>query len=396
MKFDINHYQGREQSFVKHLFLAKYLEQAAYKLFQGRSPVFNFVDAFAGPWRNSDSESLSDTSFALALKTLENVRRILTSSGRPNLRIRFRFCEQNPNSFIKLRAFAEVNTKFDIKVFSGTFEDNLEEIREACNDISDSFTFTFIDPTGWKVDSGQIFSFLKDLRGEVLFNFMSEHVNRHAGWNGVAESFGRFLANPAWRPAFESFPDNVSNEEKVLRLFKLKMKESGAATHLPDIVIRKPRANRTKMRLILGTHNAHGVSVFREVQAQVEKEAIRTRQNIKTTESGQPSLFSDEQIIDFEAQREGVGCQKNLDAAAEALLSLVKLKPGIAFESVAPLVMEQIPVRETNVKDIAVEQHKAGNLIFDLPPRRRKPQASTRFFPATSELRDDKRIRCPS
>lgn len=37
MRLNINHYQGREQSFIKHLFLQKYLENAAYKLFQGRS-----------------------------------------------------------------------------------------------------------------------------------------------------------------------------------------------------------------------------------------------------------------------------------------------------------------------------------------------------------------------
>lgn len=389
MRLNINHYQGREQSFIKHLFLQKYLENAAYKLFQGRSPVFNFVDAFAGPWRNSDSESLSDTSFALALTTLENVRRILANLGHSNLRVRFRFCEKNPESLAKLQAFAESKTDFDIKVFSGAFEDNLAGIQAACRDVRDSFTFTFIDPTGWNVDSRPIFSFLKDLRGEVLFNFMSEHVNRHAGWDGVATSVGRFLADPAWRPAFEALPD-VSNEEKVLRLFKAKMKEAGAATHLPDIVIRKPREDRIKMRLILGTHNSHGVSVFRDVQALVEKEAIRTRQNIKITESGQPSLFSEGQIIEFEAQRDGVGCAANMGWATETLLGLVRSQPGIAFESAAPLIMEQVPVRETHVKDIAVTQHKAGFLHFDLPPGKRKPQASTNLYPAASEAADDR------
>ncbi|ABA06089.1 conserved hypothetical protein [Nitrobacter winogradskyi Nb-255] len=183
MRLNINHYQGREQSFIKHLFLQKYLENAAYKLFQGRSPVFNFVDAFAGPWRNSDSESLSDTSFALALTTLENVRGILTNLGHSNLRVRFRFCEKNPESLAKLQAFATSKTDFDIKVFSGAFEDNLSGIQAACSDVRDSFTFTFIDPTGWNVDSRPIFSFLKDLRGEVLFNFMSEHVKSCGmGW----------------------------------------------------------------------------------------------------------------------------------------------------------------------------------------------------------------------
>lgn len=382
MRPNIDYYQGREQSFIKHLFLQKYLENAAYKLFQGRSPVFNFVDAFAGPWRNSDSESLSDTSFALALTTLDNVRRILANVGHPNLRIRFRFCERNPESLAKLQAFAAGKTEFDIKVFSGAFEDNLEGIRAACSDIRDSFTFTFIDPTGWNVDSGPIFSLLKELRGEVLFNFMSEHMNRHAGWDGVAESVGRFLADPAWRPSFEGLPD-MSNEEKILRLFKTKIKEAGAATYLPDIAISKPRENRIKMRLILGTHNQQGVSVFRDVQAIVEKEAVRTRQTIKTTESGQPSLFSDDQIIEFEAQRDGVGCPAKMGMAAETLLNLVQAQPGITFHDVAPRVMEQVAVRETNVKDIAVDQRKAGLLNFDLPPRKIKPQADTRFYPAS-------------
>jgi len=382
MQPNIDHYQGREQSFIKHLFLQKYLENAAYKLFQGRSPVFNFVDAFAGPWQNSDSESLSDTSFALALTTLENVRRILANLGHSNLKVRFRFCERNPESLAKLRAFAASKTDFDIKVFQGAFEDNLAGIEAACRDIRDSFTFTFIDPTGWNVDSRPIFSFLKDLRGEVLFNFMSEHVNRHAGWDGVATSVGRFLADPAWRPAFEALPD-ISNEEKVLKLFKARIKEAGAATHLPDIVIRKPREDRIKMRLVLGTHSSHGVSVFRDVQALVEKEAIRTRQNIKTIESGQLSLFSEEQIIEFEAQRDGVGCPENIRAATVELDGFVRAQPGIMFESAAPLVMERVAVRETHLKNIAIAQRKAGFLSFDLPPKKQKPQPKTKLYPAS-------------
>jgi three-Cys-motif partner protein len=158
MQPKIDYYTGREQSYIKHLFLKRYLESAAYKLFQGRSPVFNFVDAFAGPWRSSDTASMSDTSFALALSTLENVRGILEKLGRPGLQVRFRFCERNPASVAKLQAFAAAKPDFDIKVFSGSFEANLTGIQAACRDIYNSFTFTFIDPTGWDVDSRQIFS----------------------------------------------------------------------------------------------------------------------------------------------------------------------------------------------------------------------------------------------
>jgi three-Cys-motif partner protein len=380
MRPKIELYNDREQSYIKHLFLVKYLESASYKLFQSRSPVFNFVDAFSGPWKNTDNESLSDTSFSLAISTLENVRRILGSLGRQGLKVRFRFCERNRESVAKLQAYVAGKPDFDIRIFPGDFEDNLTAIRAACHDIPDSFTFTFIDPTGWDVDSGPIFEFLRELRGEVLFNFMSEHVNRHAGWEGVAASVGRFVANPDWRPAFESLPSG-SNEEKILRLLKAKMKEAGAATYLPDIAIRKPREDRIKMRLILGTHNRQGVEVFRKVQEDVEKDAVRMRQAIKTAESGQSSLFSDEQIVDFEAQRAGVGCPANLQSAQQALLQAASAQPGTAFSSLAVNMMEQIPVRTTHLNKIAMELRKLGSLRFELPQGKRTPQSDTKIFP---------------
>ncbi|HET7410313.1 MAG TPA: three-Cys-motif partner protein TcmP, partial [Paracoccaceae bacterium] len=201
---NIELYQGREQSFIKHLFLQKYLENAAPKLFLGRSAVLSFVDAFAGPWGNADTQSFSDTSFSLAISTLEGVREFLANRYNKDLKVRFRLCERNRAAVARLEAFAATRSAFDIKVFSGSFEENLPAIRATCSDIQNSFTITFIDPTGWNVDSRPIFEFLKALKGEVLFNFMAEHVNRHAGWDGVQASFGRFLADPDWRPAFDA------------------------------------------------------------------------------------------------------------------------------------------------------------------------------------------------
>ena len=84
---EIERYQGREQSYIKHLFLNKYLEEAAFKLLQSRSTLatFNFVDAFAGPWRVSDDDKFLDSSFSQAVGTLEGVRRTLTRMGRSEL-----------------------------------------------------------------------------------------------------------------------------------------------------------------------------------------------------------------------------------------------------------------------------------------------------------------------
>lgn len=372
----IENYQGREQSFIKHLFLNKYLESAAYKLFQGRSPVFNFVDAFAGPWRVSDTNKYSDASFSQAIETLDSVRRSLIDMGRPGLKVRFRFCERNPASVAKLQQFAAQKPDFDIQVFSGAFEDNLDGIRTSCRD---GFTFTFIDPNGWNVESSKVFDFLRNLNGEFLFNFMAEEVNRHAGYDGVADSVGRFLADPAWKATFEALPES-SNETKILQLLKAKMKEAQVATYLTGMAIRKPREDRIKMRLILGTHSGFGVEVFRTVQEKVEKEAVRTRHVIQTEESGQSQLFPEEQIIAFETDRDGVGCSAHVGSATELLLRTVSQRPGIAFGPLASEAMEQVPVRTTHLNKIAATNRKAGLLRFDLPNGKRTPSPETKLW----------------
>ena len=47
---DVGHYEGREQTYLKHFFLEKYLERVAYVI--GFSyPEFVYVDGFSGPWR---------------------------------------------------------------------------------------------------------------------------------------------------------------------------------------------------------------------------------------------------------------------------------------------------------------------------------------------------------
>jgi three-Cys-motif partner protein len=375
----LEQYRGREQSFIKHEFLTQYLQAASYKTLQGRSNVFNFVDAFAGPWRVSD-ENYSDASFNQALQTLEAVRADLARMGLSGLRIRFCFCERRPDAVVHLRAYAEKHSRFEIHVFEGSFEDNLTGIADACRD---GFTFTFIDPTGWDIRSEPVFEFLKARDGEFLLNFMSEHVNRHAGWDQVSESFGRFSADPDWQDEFAALPSKLSNEERVLLLMKRKIKSMGAATYLPDIPILKPRENRIKMRLILGTHSRKGVEVFRDVHGKVELSEIQTRNTISRSETGQLGLWS--QAEDSENQQRAVGIgSSNQQSAARDLISKALASGQARFDDLAVLVMEHCAMRLTNTKDLLVAMRNEGMVAFDLPGRTKKPQPDTTIL-ATSK-----------
>ena len=69
---DAAYYHGREQTYVKHFFLEKYLEKVAYIIGYDQSN-FVYVDGFSGPWKSADEES-EDTSFLIAINKLKQVR----------------------------------------------------------------------------------------------------------------------------------------------------------------------------------------------------------------------------------------------------------------------------------------------------------------------------------
>lgn len=383
MASDLKLYRNREQTYIKHKFLTKYLQAAAYKTLHGY-PAFNFVDAFAGPWNVSDEEDYSDASFHQAINTLEAVRKDLQGRKNGALKLRFYFCERRTDAAERLREYAQKRSNFEIHVFSGAFEDNLDAIPES---IPDGFTFTFIDPTGWDIRNEDVFKFLLKHKGEFLLNFMSDHINRHAEYEKVSAAYGRFLADPEWENEFAQLPDDWNNEKRILHLLKAKMKEAKVAKYLPDFPILMPAKERLKMRLILGTHSAKSLEVFRDVQAKVERDEIAIRNSIRDNNSNQKGLFSDDYIAEFQQEREGVGCAKYLDQAKDGILEALQSHGASKFAELSSRVMDKFPIRLTQTKSLLCDMKKEGLVNFKLPPRKYKPQDDTRIaLPPKNDL----------
>ena len=376
MAAGVEQYRGREQSFIKHEFLTEYLQAAAFKTLQGRSRTFNFVDAFAGPWEVSDTEDLSDTSFSQALDTLEAVRVHLAKMKMSGLRIRIFLCERRKQAVAELQRYAADNSRFDTQIFHGTFEDNLDNIASACGD---GFTFSFIDPTGWNIRSGPILEFLRKQNGEFLLNFMSEHINRHAEFPMIGDSIGRFLADPDWESDFDALPRAWGNEERVLTLLRRTIKTSGAAKYVPDFPILKPREQRVKMRLLLGTHSTKGLEVFRDVQEKVERTEIKTRNDLLASKNRQSMLFPDDMVVDMTRDLAGVGCTRYRDEAAAHVEDLLSNEGGVEFAQIWPSALEAVPVRLTHLNKVLTKMKANGTIAFELPPRKRIPQPDTRI-----------------
>ena len=376
MTADLDLYRNREQSFIKHQFLTRYLQAAAYKTLQGHSPVFNFVDAFAGPWRVSDEAQYSDASFDQAINTLEAVRADLGRNGIRGLKIRFCFCEQRADRVARLREYAAAKNRFEIHVFKGAFEDNLDDIAAR---IPDGFTFTFIDPTGWNIRNEEVFRFLRDRGGEFMLNFMSDHINRHAEYAEVAASFGRFLADAQWADDFARLPADWGNEQKMLHLMKETMRRHKVATYVPDFSIMVPKKERVKMRLLLGTHSPKGLEVFRDVQEKVEKQEMEMRHNLREGDSPQVSLFSAADMAAIQQELKGVGCRTNRNRAEALVIDFLQGRAHAFPGPIYNLAMENIAIRRPQLNDLLVEMRERGVIRFELPARKRVPQVDTKL-----------------
>lgn len=365
-------YDGREQTYIKHLFLTQYLKDAAFKIFQGRSRVFNFVDGFAGPWETSTVGALEDTSFSQSIKVLTSVKNDLQSKGITGLKIRFYFCEKDSSAFAKLSEYARQQSDVEILLYPGRFEDNLDEIARA---ISGGFTFTFIDPTGFKVENAKIAGFLKTQRGEFLFNFMSEHINRYPDFEGVRAAYSALLADEGWRSRYDALPDTLKNEERILAILKEAFVDLKAAKYIADFGVMNPRKDRMQMRLVLGSNSDEAIELFRKTHRRVELSEIETRQSIAA--GNQVSLFSNEFLAEGYQKSHGFGSAGQKAYAEELIVRYLTEHGATNFRDLWVHILVDAAVTKSIVKDTLSMMRKNDVVSFTLPEGKKKVQPDT-------------------
>lgn len=137
------YYKGREQTYLKHFFLERYLERVTYNI-GSFANEFVYVDGFSGPWKSGD-EALDDTSFMIAIKKLREVRDGLAKVGRTP-KIRCMFVEKEPGPYRALEAAVRDVTDIQIETLNGEFEHSIPEVLKF---VGNAFSLVFIDPTGW-------------------------------------------------------------------------------------------------------------------------------------------------------------------------------------------------------------------------------------------------------
>jgi len=251
-------YIGREQAYIKHTILRTYLQRMFLIVGRSKELVINYVDCFAGPWKEED-DRLGDTSIGISLERMDSCQKYLEEKFSRKVKFRALYIEKSPESFEKLQAFLKNNPYPDIEVrcLKGNYTDIIDEIIDWCGSY---FTFFFVDPTGWQKVVGAITmqNLLKLEKAEFLINLMYDFINRFIALEKHSEDMIEIFGEV---PVFsDETPEQRQNN--LLALYRKNMNNyfEGRTAFVP---INKPGNKRILYYLVYFTRHSRGIEVFK-------------------------------------------------------------------------------------------------------------------------------------
>jgi three-Cys-motif partner protein len=376
-------YVGREQTYVKHFFLKCYLERVAYNIYSFQND-FVYVDGFSGPWKAA-AETYKDTSFSLALDQLRAVRLSLKVGRGKDVTFRCLFVEKDPRAFAELKTTVAGIDDVPIELINGKFE---EHIADAVKFVGQSFSLIFIDPTGWTGYPLRKITPLLKLRGEVLINFMSDHITRFIDdpRPNIAQQFDQ-LFGAAWFEDWKVLHEaGMTREAAAIEVYTERLKKAGNYAYVTSTRILKPKSDRTYFYLIYATRHWKGIEEFRAVEQKAVDVQESLRQDVKYQASvlrtGQPGLFgssfTDGAVATFEDER-----TMQLEKAHAKLLALLRSHTdGIMVRDLIGPVMETPLTWKSDLNGWIKELKEQGKIdVIGMRPRERTYKPEHRIIP---------------
>lgn len=374
-------YKGREQTYIKHFLLENYLEGVAYSICW-YEPDFVYVDGFSGPWKSID-ELYEDTSFSIAINKLRKVKENLIQSGKtPN--IRCLFIEENPSRFKDLEKEIAKVDDLTVELKNGSFEDLIQEVYDF---IGNSFSFTFIDPSGWTGFSLEKLKPILTRRGEVLINIMYLYIQRFVDDppESLRPSFDNFFGGEGWEDERNHYiQKNLSREEATINVYLDRLKSFGKYSHTTSAQILIPDEDRTFFYLVHGTKDLTGLQKFSQVERKLFNEQFKVRNILaqnKTLEiKGQFPLFPPDTPHTGSQYLEDIRNQY-LNTARQKLLELINTHKKIPYDLALSKSLEIPFVWEKDLKSWLKEWLGENQIIIEgLKEKETAPKAKQNHF----------------
>jgi three-Cys-motif partner protein len=371
-------YSGREQTYVKHVFLDRYLERVALvTLASGGWSGFVHVDGYSGPW-NAQGEKSEDTSVSIALTKLRHVGQALQKIGK-EVQTSALFVERSSNAFAELQKLLATFPDARVESINGEFH---QHIADTVKFIGSAFSLTFIDPTGWNIDLIALRPLLEG-RGEVLINFMYDFVNRQIDNPdpNIQSQLTLAFGGNGWKQEIQDqIAGGAPRETAILAIFMHRLRMIGGYPYVTYTSILKPLVERTYFHLVYATRHWRGLEEFRkvEVDAMEVQERVRfdVRQNVRAQQSGMDDMFTSN-AGETESRRLMERRQVNLGRARADVESFISLKSRFATHEAWAVAMATPLVTIKDAKRILIELVKAGRIHVDLRERQRVPSADT-------------------
>ena len=371
-------YVGREQTLVKHFILRKYLERFAH-IIGFHWNTITYVDCFSGPWK-AQAEDLKDTSFSIALKELRKARTTHEERGK-SIRLRCMFLEKDPAAYAKLKQFADEVSDVELQTRKGEFGLCISEVVDFVKGGGpSSFPFIFIDPTGWSgFEMQRIAPLLQVQPGEVLINFMTDHIRRFIDHpeQATREQFAALFGADKVKARIQDLSDPRDREDALFGAYAENVQKTGSFTHTCAAIVLYPDIDRSYFHLIYATRNRRGVEVFKGAEkramAVMEQTRAHVKQRKRVEKSRQPEMFSSEYLphsrpID-ELRR------RYLELAQQRVLEVLRTAGRVSYERAWDLALAHPLVWDADLKEWIVDWKAEGLLTIEgMRSRQRVPK----------------------
>jgi len=380
MRPDLANYAGREQAYVKHHFLADYVERLVFKVASAYRDVV-YIDGFSGPWKDQ-GQSFEDTSFGIALEALRKAKAEWKRIKGVDVTMTALLVERDPDAYRRLLEVVPLYPDIRIRTFPGEFVPLVDDLIKAIPPRA--FTFVLMDPKGWKIDMNAVAPLIGRSNTEVVLNFMFDFVNRFATMEQPAIQAGldALLPGTDWRQRMAELDadpaERGANPRKDILVSAISdvIARLGRYPYVMETPVLYPTKDRTFYSLIYATRSDVGIEVFRECQHDALKAQDLVRDQLKADKRAQATLMDDmfagkptgnEFAARWMAEQEV--------AARSALVDLIPEAPAsVRYGDVWPAVLARHGVRLRRLARIAAELRAGGTLKFlDWAQRKQVP-----------------------
>jgi len=363
-------YHGREQAFIKHTILKTYLQRLFMIVGRAGTPVINYVDCFAGPWSEEDSESLDDTSIGISLQQMKATAEALQSQFGRQVKFRALYVEKSPKAFKKLQAFiAQDHHPVDATCIKGDYTQHIDEIARW---TQGHFTFFFVDPKGWKtvINAATLAPLLRLDKCEFLINLMYEFCNRALTIEQHEDDIRDLLGEAVSLTGTETAAER---RELVQTRYREAVNDRyrGRSAFVP---VERPGKDRVLYFLIYFTRHPIGITVFKEEAENMQMVQrithIETKLRSQTDRSGMADMFAEADTTAL------VSYEDNRLSARRFLLEVLTHEPLlIDYERWADW-LEQSDLYpsdfQLSMKDL-IKEGLVANVDADVKRRHKKP-----------------------